>query len=371
MATGSFASEVEAEIRGRLGIITLNRSKALNALNLAMVEQLDTILAAWAVDPAVDAVLIRSASERAFCAGGDVRSIGILPDPSERMSLGRAFFSAEYRVNWRINTLPKPFIALMSGIAMGGGLGISVHGSHRIGSETLRLAMPETLLGLFPDIGATWFLTRCPGSIGRYLALTGVSIGAADALAAGLATQHVPASEFAALTADLSSAPKLDGALVDTTVARYATPAEGGPIPERAAEIDRLFGADDLDTVLARVGGASSTAEWIEEADAALRRASPTSLRVTWRRMVEGRDRSIDQILEDDFRVAVRMVGRHDFAEGVRAILVDKDGAPRWDPTSPAEVAEAAAALLAPPDRLLGMRDRALTNLSLRLSREL
>ena len=343
---------MQAEVRGRLGTITLNRPKALNALNLAMVEQLDNILARWAVDPAVDAVLIGSASERAFCAGGDVRSIGILPDPSERMSLGRAFFGTEYRVNWRINTFPKPFIALIGGIAMGGGLGISVHGSHRIVSETLRLAMPETLLGLFPDIGATWFLTRCPGAIGRYLALTGVSIGAADALAAGLATQHVPSSEFAALTADLSSAPKLDGALVDSTVARYAAPARGGSIPERAAEIDRLFGTDDLDTVLAEVASASSTAAWIGEADAALRRASPTSLRVTWRRMVEGRDRSIEQILDDDFRVAVRMVGSHDFAEGVRAILVDKDGAPRWDPASLAEVTEAdAAALLAPPDR--------------------
>ena len=352
MATESFASEVETEVQGRLGIITLNRPKALNALNLAMVEQLDTVLAAWAVDPAVDAVLIRSASERAFCAGGDVRSIGILPDPSERMSLGRAFFGTEYRVNWRINTFPKPFIALIGGIAMGGGLGISVHGSHRIVSETLRLAMPETLLGLFPDIGATWFLTRCPGAVGRYLALTGVSIGAADALAAGLATQHVPSSEFAALIAELSSASKLDRALVDAMVARYAAPAEGGLIPERAVEIDRLFGGDDLETVLAQVGSASSTAAWIGEADAALRRASPTSLRVTWRRMVEGRDRSIEQILEDDFRAAVRMVGSHDFAEGVRAILVDKDGAPRWSPTLLAKVTEAdAAALLAPLDR--------------------
>lgn len=317
-----------------------------------MVEQLDIILAAWAVDPAVDAVLVRSASERAFCAGGDVRSIGILSDPSKRMSLGRTFFSTEYRVNWRINTLSKPFIALIGGIALGGGLGISVHGSHRIVSETLRLAMPETLIGLFPDVGATWFLTRCPGAIGRYLALTGLNIGAADALAAGLATQHVPSSEFSALTADLSSAPKLDGALVDSTVTRYAAPAESGSISERAAEIDRLFGADDLDTVFAQVGRASNTAAWIGEAYTALRRASPTSLRVTWRRMVEGRNQSIEQILEDDFRVAVRMVGNHDFAEGVRAILVDKDEAPRWNPTSLAEVTEAdAAALLAPLDR--------------------
>ena len=332
--------EVGSEVMGRLGLITLDRPKALNALNLPMVARLEVVLDAWADDPAVDAVLIRSGGERAFCAGGDVRSIGILPDPADRMAAGRAFFGTEYRVNLRINTFTKPYIALLNGVVMGGGLGVSVHGSHRVVSENVRMAMPETVLGLFPDVGGTWFLNRCPGVIGRYLALVGPQLGAGDALAAGLATHHVPFAGFDALLADLATADTLDHAAVDRIVAAHAGAEPQGLLSERRDDIERLFGADDLDPVVAGVEAAAVEADWIAEAASVLGRASPTSLRATWRRMVRGRGQPIERVLADDYRMAVRSVGGHDFAEGVRAILVDKDAAPRWAPPTLAAVTE-------------------------------
>jgi enoyl-CoA hydratase len=349
MPTQLLAREVETLVQGRLGVITLNRPKTLNALNLAMVEQLDVILADWTDNSAVHAVLIRSASERAFCAGGDVRSIGILPDPKERMALGRAFFGTEYRVNHRINTFPKPFIALINGIAMGGGLGLSIHGSHRIVSETVRISMPETVLGLFPDVGATWFLNRCPLSIGRYLALVGPHIGAADALTAGLATHHVPFAAFDDLVSALGAADGLDAAAVDVIIDERAVVPVGGRLAEQQADLARLFAGADLDAVIVAIDEAASRAAWIAEAQSILRRASPTSLRATWRRMVDGKDQSIGRVLADDYRMAVRIVGGHDFPEGVRAILVDKDLSARWDPPTLDAVTEADIdALLAP-----------------------
>jgi enoyl-CoA hydratase len=349
MTTTPTTSEIVTTIEGRLGVITLDRPKALNALSLAMVQALEAVLDDWAENPAVEAVLIRSSSERAFCSGGDVRSIGILPDPAAREALGRDFFATEYRVNHRINTLKKPFIALLSGVAMGGGLGLSVHGSHRVASETLRLAMPETVLGLFPDVGGVWFLNRCPGAVGRYLALTGQHIGAADALTAGLATHHVPAAAFDALVKELIAAPKLDRAAVDRIIATHAADPGTGTLTARRAEIDRLFSGSDLDTVVAAVDRAASGAEWIEEARAVLNHASPTSLRATWRRMVEVPGQDIARVLKDDYRMAVRIVAGHDFPEGVRAIFVDKDRNPRWKPATLAEVTAAEIeALLAP-----------------------
>jgi len=351
MSEKSRPDAVQAEMRGRLGIITLDRPEALNALNLDMVEKLEEVLAGWATNPAVDAVVIRSASPRAFCAGGDVRSIGMLPDPSERRALGRKFFGREYKLNLRIHTFPKPFIALINGIAMGGGLGLSVHGSHRVVSEDLRLAMPETMLGLFPDVGGTWFLNRCPGMLGRYLAMTGLEIGAADALTARLATHHVPKAGFDGLVSALEAAGPLDRHLIDEIIEAHAAVPAAGQLAERLAAIDHLFAGNDLDLVMDRIASSAGDAEWIAQAQSALRRASPTSLRLTWRRMTNGRDQSIEQVLADDFHSAVRVVGGHDFAEGVRAILIDKDGASRWNPPELANVTkDDIDALLAPLD---------------------
>ncbi|GGD77294.1 enoyl-CoA hydratase/isomerase family protein [Croceicoccus mobilis] len=341
--------EVGAEIRGRLGILTLNRPKALNAVNRAMVERLDTILTNWAHDSDVDAVMLRSVSERAFCAGGDVRTIGAPADPKERMALGRAFFGTEYGVNYRINSYPKPFISLINGIAMGGGLGLSMHGSHRVVSEDLRLAMPEAILGLFPDVGATWFLNRCQGAVGRYLALIGPHLGAADALAVGLATHHVLKANFDALMDALAKEPLIDASVVETTLNRHSATLPAGNLAPQIDQINEIFGNDDLDAVVAQLRTEASTAGWIAEACSVVERASPTSLRATWRRIVEGRGQTIERVLADDFRMAVRIVGGHDFAEGVRAILIDKDQSPSWQPANIADVSRSDIdALLAP-----------------------
>nr|WP_295744109.1 enoyl-CoA hydratase/isomerase family protein [uncultured Acidocella sp.] len=340
--------DVALQIEGRLGIITLNRPKALNALTVEMAEFLGATLADWAVNPAVQAVLIRGAGERAFCAGGDVRALGAIAAPEGRRAAARRFFQAEYGLNYRINQFPKPYVALINGVAMGGGMGLSIHGSHRVVSETLRMAMPETVLGLFPDVGATWFLSNTLGALGRYLALVGPHLDAADALAVGLATHHVPAADFSALTADLATAPQLDKAVVDDIIAAHARPAEGGTLAAHS-EIDSVFGKDDLNAVLACLDAKAPTSAWAEQAQATLRRAAPTSLLVTWRRMLDGPGQSIGRVLEDDYRLGVRMAGAHDFAEGVRAILVDKDQQPRWQPADLGDVTSAQIdALFAP-----------------------
>jgi enoyl-CoA hydratase len=287
-------------------------------------------------------VAIRSTNERAFCAGGDVRAVGILSDPRERQALGRPFVGSEYRVTHRIHTFPKPFVALVAGIDMGGGLGLSVHGSHCVVSETLRMAMPETILGLAPDVGATWFFNRCPGMIGRYLAMTGAQIGAADALYAGLATHHVSTRSLGSLCADLAASVRLDAMTIDEIIARHESPAVGGLLSQREAMIDRLFEGDDLDAVMAAIDGGALDVAWVAEMREMLARASPTSLRVTWRRMIEGAGQSIDRILSDDYRLSVSMFARSDFVEGVRAVLVNKSHRPRWTPASLSEVDDAA-----------------------------
>ena len=219
------------------------------------------------------------------------------------------------------------------------------------------MAMPETVLGLFPDVGATWFLTRCPGAIGRYLALVGHHIGAADAITAGLATHHAPYSSFDALVAGLAAAERLDAAVIGRIIEEHSTSPAPGMLNEHQAQIDELFIGEDLDHVVAALDDAAPASSWIAEAAAVLRRASPTSLRATWRRLIDGEGQSFERILTDDFRMATRMVGGGDFAEGVRAILIDKDMKPRRQPASLADVTEADLdALLAPLEEDLDLR---------------
>jgi enoyl-CoA hydratase len=341
------SEDVRVERHGRLGLILLDRPKALNALNLAMAERLDAVLADWAVDESVEAVAIRGLGGRAFCSGGDVRAIGVLPDPAERAALGDRFFRAEYTVNHRIHTFPKPYVALIDGIAMGGGMGLSIHGSHRIVTENSLLAMPETALGLFPDVGASWYLTQCPGRMGRYVGLTGLRLDAADALALGLATHFVPAAVLDALTADLAAADRLGRGEIDRILARHQGQASASALPARQADIDRVFGADSLEAIMA--GLAVEPVDWAAEALVAMHRASPTSLAVTFRRLMEAPGQGIAEILRRDYRLARHLVAGPDFAEGVRAILIDKDQAPRWQPAALAELDPGAIdGLLAP-----------------------
>jgi len=324
--------EVLIERAGRDGAVlhvTLNRPRALNALTLGMIRRIDPALAAASHDPSVACVVITGAGDRAFCAGGDVRAIAeSLRDPAATLS--QDFFREEYVLNRRIHRYPKPHIALIDGVSMGGGFGVSVHGSHRIGTEKLVFAMPETTIGLFPDVGGTWFLTRCPGEIGTYLALTGRRVGLADARYCGYATHAVPRARLAELTAALFAAAPRDAHQVAAVLAPFATEPEAAPLAAQRTLIDRCFGFDEIEAImaaLAREGGA-----WGAEILAELAQKSPSSLKITLRQLRGGRGLEIEDVLIREFRMTQHFMRAYDFAEGVRALLIDKDQTPRWRP---------------------------------------
>jgi len=309
---------------GALGRMTLNRPKALNALTHEMCASMLRQLRIWAADPAIRAVLIDAVPGRAFCAGGDLRAIyelGRKKDPK-----AREFFATEYRLNATIKHFPKRYVALIDGIAMGGGMGVSVHGSHLVVGEHALSSMPETAIGLYPDVGGTYFLPRLPGELGMYLALTGERLTAADMVYAGIATHFVPSGKFAEI------APRLaQGELADTVLASLA--ADPGPpplVPHRGA-IDRAFSAPSLEAILQALDHEGA---WGKETAARLATRSPTSLKLTFRAMREGRRLRFDSCIRMEYRLTMRLLDGHDFYEGVRATLIDKDQRPHWQPAS-------------------------------------
>jgi enoyl-CoA hydratase len=334
----SAPDEILVETRGALGIVTLNRPKALNALSLGMIRAFDKALIGFAQNAAVDAVLIRGAGEKAFCAGGDVRALVTAPPGIDRVKLARDFFAEEYRLNFRINNFPKPFISLIDGVTMGGGCGLSMHGPHVVATERTMVAMPETVLGLFPDVGASWFLNRCPGEIGICLGLTGQRLRAADLIAVGLASHFVPSPQLDALVAALAAAPTLDHATVERLIDAQGGDAGPATIPAQQPAIDRIFAAETIEGIIERLEAQSEP--WAAEALHTIRRASPTSLKVTLKQLRHGRTLGDDvaAILRMEYRLAVRSVGGSDFSEGVRAILIDKDNKPVWRPAHLAAV---------------------------------
>jgi enoyl-CoA hydratase len=308
---------------GAIGRITLNRPKALNALTESMCAALLAQLRAWAVDSAVHAVVIDSVPGKAFCAGGDVRAIydaGRRADGSVM-----SFFRTEYRMNAAIRRFTKPYVALIDGFAFGGGCGVSMHGSYRAVSENAVLAMPETLIGLFPDIGATTFLNDLPGEIGMYLALTGLRINAADAIYCGLATHFVAGQDHAALRSRLAQGEKLEKILADLG----ARPLGASSLSQHRDAIDRAFAASSVEEILERLG---REGDWGNEIASVLKGRSPTSLKVTFRQMREGAEMDFASCQRMEFRIMARMMDGHDFYEGVRAALIDKDQSPRWAP---------------------------------------
>jgi len=320
--------DVVFESRGRIGIVTLNRLQALNALTLAMVIDIDRQLAAWADDQGIAAVVIRSAGGRAFCAGGDIRA---LYEASRRGdAYTRDFYRREYRLNHRIKTYPKPYFALIDGIVMGGGVGLSVHGSHRVISERCQFAMPETGIGFFPDVGGTWFLPRLAGRLGTYLGLTGARVGAADTLYCGIATHHCRSDALGSLLDELAR----DGAPAFAGLGADAGPP---PLAPHRPVIDRCFAADSVEEILDRLD--REPGEWAKETAAVLRRKSPTSLKIVLRQLRLGAElRDFATAMQLEYRLSQRCVGSHDFHEGVRAAVIDKDQAPRWEPATLAEV---------------------------------
>jgi enoyl-CoA hydratase len=323
---------VKFAVSGSVGLITLNRPRALNALDQEMCLAIDAALRLWAKDDGITAVVIRGAGDRAFCAGGDVRLAredGLARKKGESDGrIVRDFFRDEYRMNRRIATFPKPYIALIDGITMGGGVGLSVHGSHRLATTRTLLAMPETGIGLFPDVGTSFVLPRLAGEIGTYLGLTGARIGAADCLMLGIATHIVDHERIQSLIAELT----MPGADIEAVATRHATDAGAPEMLPHRDEIGRCFRHNSIEEILAALdadGGAFAAAT-----AATVRTMSPTSLKLTLREIRKGRALGIDDCLRMEYRLSQSVLAGHDFYEGVRAQLVDKDRHPKWYPAT-------------------------------------
>ncbi len=327
------AAEILHEVSDGIALVTLNRPAALNALTLGMVRALDPLLAGYAADPGIRAVVIRGAGDKGFCAGGDIRAL--YDSRARGESLTADFFREEYRLDRRIFTYPKPYIALMDGIVMGGGVGVSVHGAHRVVCEATAFAMPETGIGMFPDVGGSYFLPRLPGAIGMFLAMTGARLRAADCLYAGIGDAFVPMARHAELLARLRA-----GEAPDAVIANLS--ADPGPAPLAAVRptLDRCFAAGSVADILTALDADGTI--WAAQQAAAMRAKSPTSLKIAYRQLCLGRSLSFDDCLTMEYRLSQRVMAGHDFFEGVRAVVIDKDNAPRWRPERLDAVTEAA-----------------------------
>jgi len=320
---------------GRAGRITLNRPKALNALTLGMVRAIWPAMLAWRNDPAIEVVILDGAGDRALCAGGDVRWLYESRGNGSRDA--RAFWSEEYRLNALISRYPKPYVAFMDGIVMGGGIGLSSHGRHRIVTERSQLAMPETSIALIPDVGGTWLLARAPGHVGAYLGLTGDRMRGAGTMFARFADTFVPSSELPHLAAALCAE---GGADVAGIINRFAAPPPASELAQRAPLIDRAFRFDrveDIRAELAAMGG-----EWADKTLAELAAKSPLSLKLTLAAIRNARRLgSLEEALNVEYRLCVRLFEHGEFLEGVRALIVDKDRQPKWRAPRLEDVADA------------------------------
>jgi enoyl-CoA hydratase/carnithine racemase len=342
MNAASLESHVIVEVQGRVGCLTLNRPRALNALSLSMIRTLTQALLDWRDDEQVLAVAIRGVNKEgpfgAFCAGGDIRffhQAALAGNPELE-----DFFTEEYALNHLIHTYPKPYIAFMDGIVMGGGMGISQGASLRIVTERSQLAMPETNIGLFPDVGGGYFLSRCPGHLGEYLALTGQVMAGRDALSVGLADGHIDSGRLPGLWASLAQTPFENGSSVERWCSSHLNTTPVVP-PWPVKDVDRVFSLPDVPSIIQALAGAGT--EWAAATLAALRQRSPTLLCVSLEQIRRARGMG----LADDLRMERGLVRRcfhlrpgagGETAEGIRALAIDKDHAPRWHPSTIEEV---------------------------------
>lgn len=324
-------------VQNGVGIITLNRPKALNALTHDMCIPLEQNLRNWAKDSSVKAVIIKGEGDRAFCAGGDIRKLA--DRAPEAAAYRKQFWHDEYRCNTLIGEYPKPFIALIDGIFMGGGVGLSVHGSHRVISEHAHFAMPETGIGLFPDVGGTYFLPRCPGELGVYLGLTGTRLKGADIITAGIATHHVLRERMAALEEALISVSPPDRAAVDAVVMKFASDPGPSPLANLKPQIDRLFARQSVADIMTVLEAEASPFS-IEQASI-IRGKSPTSVKLTFAQLRRGRSLSLRDCMKLEWRICNHIALGHDFYEGVRAVIIDKDHRPKWQPARLEDVSDA------------------------------
>ncbi len=332
-------ASVTVGIAGRLGRITLNRPAALNALNLEMIRDLHRSLEAFASDPRVEIVVVDGAGNRGLCAGGDIAALR--ESALKGTSYAADFFAEEYRLNAFVNEFPKPYVAYMDGIVMGGGVGISAHARHRVSTDRLRLAMPEVGIGFTPDVGGSWLLSRCPGESGTRLALTGQSISSTSAMAMGIADVAIDHTSKELLMSRLQSSTPED-TFADLA---SASPAGAEPSTDVGAWIDDCYGPATVSEILRRLDGCSEP-QAAQDAST-IRRHSPTSLVTTLASLRRASTlTSLRDCLEQEFRLATQLIRTHDFAEGVRAAVIDKDRNPQWLPESLSRVDPALVASL-------------------------
>ena len=336
-------SDILTAAANGLGHITLNRPAALHALNTHMCANMIQALLAWRDDPDTHVILLDHAQgTRGFCAGGDIRMIA--ESGAKDSKEAREFFFTEYRLNHLLFTYPKPIVALIDGVTMGGGVGISMPARFRIATENTTYAMPETGIGLFPDVGGGWYLPRKPGQIGMWLALTGARLKAADCLIAGIATHFMPTEILSAARAQIAGAAQThDAARALESGLEALSESAGRPkelTPENIERINRIFALDSVEAIFAALEAEGS--DWASAQLATLRTKSPQAMKVTFRQMREGaRMANFADEMRSEYRLAARVASRHDFQEGVRALIVDKDNKPVWAPTSLEGVSDA------------------------------
>jgi enoyl-CoA hydratase len=330
-------SDVLTVKQGKAGIITLNRPEALNALNLSMIEGMTQALLAWRDDEEVSHIIVEGAGERAFCSGGDVKTVALEAKAKREGKSDGAlcynFFAKEYQLNHLIFHYPKPYISLIDGIVMGGGKGISAHGSHRVVTEKTLFAMPETSIGFFPDVGGGWFLPRCQGQTGTYLALTSARANADDVYYLGFATHLIASADVPAVRAALIAA----HAPIDEILKRYQKPSAPSTLEQNRAEIDKHFAFDDARLIAQSL--AQSETAFAQNALAMMQNMSPVSVQIALKQIRQGgKMTSFAEVMQMEFRLSQYLVHTADFYEGIRAALIDKDRRPQWQVKSLAAV---------------------------------
>lgn len=314
---------------GDIGQIVLNRPEALNALTAQMTRSIEEKLIEWEKATHIKAVIVRSNDDRAFCAGGDLRLL--YEHRHDWKTALEHFFDHEYTLNQRIFNFRKPYIPLLNGITMGGGAGISIHGSHRIAAETLLFAMPETGIGFFPDVGASHFLSQCPGHIGMYLGLTGARIGCDDALYANLIDYIVPYDQFDNIVKALVETPfppTRDNPMLNKILAEFASQAANSHLAEQQAAIDQYFSKASLQDILD--GLSNTNRPWETKTYHTLMQKSPTSLAMTFNQLTRAKTMDFDQCMAMEYELAKQCLQGHDLYEGIRAVIIDKDKQPHW-----------------------------------------
>ena len=359
--TEAESEELIVKSEGALGVIRLNRPKALNAFTHDMLRGIATALDVYAHDPSIGLVLIEGNGERGFCAGGDIR--GLYESIRLGGELGKVFWREEYIVNSRIASYPKPYVAFMDGLVMGGGVGLSAHGRNRVLTERTQVAMPEVGIGFFPDVGGTWLLANAPGELGTYFGLTGSSMTTADALRCGMGDVFIQNARWPEARAALARlGPGTTNGMVRGVLGHYAAPKERGPVEQEKELIDRAFAFDTVEEILSAL--LREPSEFAQVARRSMLEKSPTSLKVALRLLRAARhSKSLDECLIREYGAALEVFVSHDFPEGIRAAVIDKDRAPKWSPATVPEVTtEMVDAYFAPrgEDELVIPRDEAL-----------